>query len=49
MLLKIEALQHYDEEIRNQPNTRSYPTLESLARFRRSIIGAQDAEALIIE
>lgn len=49
MTVKIEALKCYDVEMRNDPHARSYQAVESLSRFRGSIIGAQDAEAFIVE
>ena len=46
---KIKALQCYDNEVREYPHARSYKTVDSLAKFRGSVIGVQDAEAFIVE
>ena len=49
MKQKIKALQCYDNEMRDYPHARSYKAVESLAKFRRGVIGAQDAEAFVVE
>jgi len=49
MKKKMKALQCYDNEMRNYPHARSYETVGSLAKFRGSIAGIQDAEAFIVE
>jgi len=43
--LKLEALRHYDAEMRPWPHPRSYQGVESLARWRGATIGRQAAEA----
>jgi len=49
MKQKINALEYYDNEMRDYPHARSYKAVESLAKFRGSIIGVQDAEAFVVE
>ena len=46
---KIEALRCYDSEIREFPHARSYEGVESLAKYRGSIIGVDRAEAFCVE
>ena len=47
--LKIKALHFYDEEMRDYPHVRSYNSLESLSKFRGSLVGIENAEAFCIE
>ena len=47
--LKIRALQFYDEEMRDYPHARSYNSVESLSKFRGSLVGIENAEAFCIE
>ncbi|SMM99280.1 hypothetical protein SPONN_402 [uncultured Candidatus Thioglobus sp.] len=46
---KIQALQCYDAEIREFPHARSYQTIQSMAKFRGSLIGIEIAEAFCVE
>ncbi|MEL7633359.1 PIG-L family deacetylase [Sporomusa sphaeroides] len=42
---KIEALKCYDSEMREYPHSRSYESVEILAKYRGMVIGCQFAEA----
>jgi len=39
--LKIRALQFYDEEMWDYPNACSYNSVESLSKFRGSLVGVE--------
>ena len=45
---KIKALQFYDKEMRNFPNSRSYKGLEYLAKYRGGQVGMEMSEAFKI-
>ena len=45
---KLEALDAYQEEIRDWPHPRSRRALEALARWRGSSIGVEAAEAFVV-
>ena len=47
--LKIKALSFYDDEMRDYPHIRSYNSVESLSKFRGSLVGIESAEAFCIE
>ena len=49
MSKKIEALQCYDEEMRDYPHVRSYESVENLAKFRGNLVGIKNAEAFCVE
>ncbi|CVK21897.1 MULTISPECIES: PIG-L deacetylase family protein [Sporomusa] len=42
---KMEALKCYDSEMREYPHSRSYESVEILAKYRGTVIGCQFAEA----
>jgi len=45
---KVEAMKCYTSQIRNFPNPRSEKSLEALANYRGSTVGAEYAEAFMI-
>jgi LmbE family N-acetylglucosaminyl deacetylase len=49
MSKKIEALQCYDNEMREAPHARSYESVKNLSRFRGSLVGIESAEAFCVE
>jgi LmbE family N-acetylglucosaminyl deacetylase len=46
---KMEALKHYDEEMREYPHARSYKAIKSLAIYRGLTVGVKYAEAFVVE
>jgi len=46
--IKIEALNFYDEEMREYPHTRSYMNIETVAKYRGASVGIPYAEAFQI-
>lgn len=42
---KLEALRHYEDEMRSFPHVRSYEAIEALARWRGATVGLESAEA----
>lgn len=48
LAIKLEALQAYAAEMRPWPHSRSYKTVEILARWRGSSVGVEAAEAFIV-
>jgi LmbE family N-acetylglucosaminyl deacetylase len=46
---KMEALKHYDEEMREYPHARSYKAIKYLAIYRGSTVGVKYAEAFVVE
>lgn len=49
LAIKLEALRHYDAEMRPWPHQRSYKGLEVLAQFRGASVGVEAAEAFVVE
>lgn len=47
--LKIQALQFYDEEMRESPHARSLNSVNYLSKFRGCFVGVENAEAFFIE
>jgi LmbE family N-acetylglucosaminyl deacetylase len=47
--LKIKALEAYESEMREWPHARSIKALEHLARWRGASVGAEAAEAFMLE
>ena len=45
MARKLEALRHYESEMRAFPHVRSYDALVALARWRGALVGLESAEA----
>jgi N-acetylglucosaminylphosphatidylinositol deacetylase family protein len=45
---KIKALELYDSEMRDYPHSRSYKSVEILARYRGYAIGTELAEAFSV-
>ncbi len=46
---KMEALRHYDGEMREAPHARSYELVDNLAKFRGGLVGVKAAEAFCVE
>lgn len=45
---KLQAMQCYKSQVKKFPNPRSLETLEALAKFRGSTVGAERAEAFVL-
>ncbi len=46
--LKLKAMSYYKSQVRAFPNSRSLETIEALAKFRGSTVGAERAEAFML-
>ena len=46
---KMQALEYYEDEMHQYPHARSVEAVESLAKFRGSIVGIRQAEAFVVE
>ena len=49
LMLKIEALRAYEQEMRDYPHSRSYAAIRALAEYRGASVGISAAEGLYVE